>query len=1670
MFNGDFFKPQSIVSEEDIKALEAYNAQVNSGIKGNEAFDSTMKDASTTAQNLAKAAKGAAVDINAIPKASKAAAVGMKALSVAGNMLMSMAISFAITKLIEGVQWLATASERVAEKAREAAQATTEQAKESADAATELLELKKQLDDGTSSAEDLTVAFREQAKNIPGLSNDVKNLAGDYRDLASAIDEASISALEKARNDAVADVNATGKTLVKSAYSVLSGDSKIPIVPGSFHVGDFGDEAERLEKIISENAKIGSQGLETTVQVYEPKSKNAEDVYAYYQSLVKLQDEIEALADGDVNSKLFDTALYKETSKAIKAIETDVKSYTEAIQRLHDADAQLTLSKYLKTNDIKTKEDFDAYIQGIKDGTIGMVDGQEASEGYKQTLIDVANDAFPQFSSAAKTATQNTYELAVTVSDLEKVSDTIKPLGTAFKELSDDGYITIKTLKEIKDAADLSSEEWVEYEGRLLNAKAGSSEFNQIMSDLTYKILDNTFAGKDLNFVTEQQIAATLRENGVVNASAVAHEWLAKAKAKEKVASMELVKGSNLDIKALVEEASACNVTKNAYLELVAKEIIFNRNDLDVKDKVAKLNQIAIAAGVAGISIDNLNSKFETQTDKNRYVEESGGKVGYREVSTPEKSTVGWSLPYEPKLSSPIRELPQGIVEYELPDGTKTTDFSEYYASVEMGKLSERITNATNTITIPDFSGSDKGKNEALDNYLKDAENRYKIHQDETSYIEDLQYAYDNLTKSEEERLDITGKINEAYRDRADNRVKDIEHQIDLVKELQGEDADVSGYYDQIQTIAQEEAQRLRTMGYDDNSNEVQAMQKAWWDAQNNKLDLPSKQYENTIRDIEHARDMALEQNPYVDTTPYYKQMQDEYHKQAEYLRSLDPEKHKEEIQKLQQAWWDAQKSIADWSYSNSERWINERNTYNDWDLYNDNEIAAWERVLKRFQTEFPNELEKIKEIEQKIFDARKDAMEKAISDIDDYIDARNAYNDWDAYGDNEVKAIQRQTKIIEDAYKLRLLFYEEYVDRLEEQTQRIYALGKSQVDKHLSNIDNYIDARNHYNDWDAFGDSETNAIKRQLEILDEAYRLNLISLEDYTEKTEEYTKRLYSAAKNNVVDTISELVEDYEKIKQLESSQLESQKTLLQSYYNIVNAIAEAQHELNKELQASQSMYEYLNEDTRELLFNQEDYNALNEELLNIQAEADALQKQYQEDILNANAETIAEITSQYQMQYETMMKQYEIAKAELDVAKKRQKLDNVLAERNTRMFINGQWQWVAKTQDVINAQNELAEAEIERKKQEASSEQTEAINNFTAQINSLETDLNKVKKWWSDMQEMLDGESDEVAKALKEISKVSSPELKRIIETTGGNVGSFSTILSESTTTLSDIVNGDLGLVTVSTGIGTIIKDLENYSSAIQALINKLNGATSGSSSGRYLQVGADGNAPDGATIGDIIVTAGGNYQIVPANTPGASYNPASGHWSVKVGSSSSSGGGGSSSSGGRVVQVGSDGNAPSGTEVGDIVKTNGGNYLVVPYGTEGSTYNPASGLSSIKIDEQDASGTRYTSGGTTLMGEEGFEAFISNTGRLIPISQPTIGNIGAGGIVFNREQMANLRNLWDLSNLGKTSHFVSSSNANSRSTIIDNSIHIGGMTIAEQGNEDWINGLRRYVATHK
>lgn len=278
--------------------------------------------------------------------------------------------------------------------------------------------------------------------------------------------------------------------------------------------------------------------------------------------------------------------------------------------------------------------------------------------------------------------------------------------------------------------------------------------------------------------------------------------------------------------------------------------------------------------------------------------------------------------------------------------------------------------------------------------------------------------------------------------------------------------------------------------------------------------------------------------------------------------------------------------------------------------------------------------------------------------------------------------------------------------DIIDDANERVtMAVEKKQeaADMRWDNSSGWIEDRNYYGDWALFRDNEVAAWERVVKWLHEEYP-------NESGKMQEAEQYLFAARKKEL-ETATSFGNTY----------LESKKTLLQSYYDVTNSIAEAQHEINKELETSMTMYEYLDEDTRKLLFNQEDYNVLAEELVDIQYKANKLQRQYENDLSNASLATAESITANYQRQYETLMKSYEIAKADLEVAKKKQALNNVLNERNVRMFVNGSWQWVANTQSVADAKSALADAEFAKQKEETGLTQQNSLDNLTKQQDNL-------------------------------------------------------------------------------------------------------------------------------------------------------------------------------------------------------------------------------------------------------------------------------------------------------------------------------------------------------------
>jgi chromosome segregation ATPase len=177
-------------------------------------------------------------------------------------------------------------------------------------------------------------------------------------------------------------------------------------------------------------------------------------------------------------------------------------------------------------------------------------------------LIDRYTALYPNIKTTSdemETSSENADEMTVLLSELENASDGISSLSSAHKELSDNGYITAETITKIQEATKLSGDEWAEYETKLLNAKKGSAEFNQMMSELTYRIIENELATVDLTSATEEEIAAIeskitaiLREQGVTNAGAVAQSAIARARALNAAGLTEVTYKTYKEIESLM--------------------------------------------------------------------------------------------------------------------------------------------------------------------------------------------------------------------------------------------------------------------------------------------------------------------------------------------------------------------------------------------------------------------------------------------------------------------------------------------------------------------------------------------------------------------------------------------------------------------------------------------------------------------------------------------------------------------------------------------------------------------------------------------------------------------------------------------------------------------------------------------------------------------------------------------------------------------------------------------------------------------------------------------------------------------------------------------------------------------------------------------------------------
>lgn len=265
----------------------------------------------------------------------------------------------------------------------------------------------------------------------------------------------------------------------------------------------------------------------------------------------------------------------------------------------------------------------------------------------------------------------------------------------------------------------------------------------------------------------------------------------------------------------------------------------------------------------------------------------------------------------------------------------------------------------------------------------------------------------------------------------------------------------------------------------------------------------------------------------------------------------------------------------------------------------------------------------------------------------------------------------------------------------------------------------------------------------------------------DFYEWRQEMEEKLHEE-EQSYIDDLKDAVNE---LFDLRISKIDSENTLLSKHYDLINSIADEQHNLNKELDEANIAGAKMSEIERQTLFTKEEHTKLSSKLNALLKEAQDIQENYTRDLATATKDTIEEITNNYERQYELKLKEYEVVKAELSLAKAEQKLENVKNERSVRTWNGSSWVYEAVLQDVIDAQNELADAKYAVQQAKLQKEQDEMLGSLSATSDNLKTQQNQFATALDELSGKVTDASARVSEALSNLADVDLPMFKDLM-----------------------------------------------------------------------------------------------------------------------------------------------------------------------------------------------------------------------------------------------------------------------------------------------------------------
>lgn len=212
-----------------------------------------------------------------------------------------------------------------------------------------------------------------------------------------------------------------------------------------------------------------------------------------------------------------------------------------------------------------------------------------------------------------------------------------------------------------------------------------------------------------------------------------------------------------------------------------------------------------------------------------------------------------------------------------------------------------------------------------------------------------------------------------------------------------------------------------------------------------------------------------------------------------------------------------------------SKAYLEKHSAINDWGDNGDTPLDAFKRIKDRNY----QDLQDAKITWDDYVDNVSDAGETLYDDMKNYSDSwlehQQKYHNMSI--DDYIAGIDREAERLEEFYANDVINYQKYVEEKQALEEKRYdAVAQKNADEYSAwqkDADAWQELRSTYDDWDKYGDSEEDFLKRKIDRVKEFYNAGKISFEEFIDDTNKYSMELYKS-QSSAVDELLQKQQDY--------------------------------------------------------------------------------------------------------------------------------------------------------------------------------------------------------------------------------------------------------------------------------------------------------------------------------------------------------------------------------------------------------------------------------------------------------------------------------------------------------------------------------------------------------------